>query len=77
MSPNQIIQLKMGCRSNRILTKKSLLEKKQLNKCSTSLLNSEMQIKMSLGFVLLVFRMAKIKTTMTANAGEDVLTIAG
>jgi hypothetical protein len=48
------------------------MAEKHLNKCSTSLVLREVQIKTSLRFYLTPVRMAKIKTQVIANAGEDV-----
>ena len=48
------------------------MAEKHLKKCSTSLDIREMQIEMALRFHLITDRMAKIKTQVTANAGEDV-----
>jgi len=46
------------------------MAKKQ--KCLTSLVIREMKIRMSLRFYLTPVRVAKIKTQVTAHAGEDV-----
>jgi hypothetical protein len=60
--PNNLI-LKMRCRANRELsTEESLMAKKHLNKCSTSLVIREMQIK-TLRFHLTPVRMTKIKNS--------------
>jgi len=49
------------------------MAKKDLKKCSISLVIREMQIKTTLRFHLTPVRIAKIKKTqMTTNAGEDV-----
>jgi len=47
------------------------MPEKHLKKCSTPLVIREMQIKTILRFHLIPVRMAKIKTTVTADAGED------
>jgi hypothetical protein len=49
-----------------------LIAEKHLKKCSTSLIIKEMQIKTTLRFHLPPIRMAKIKNSGTADAGEDV-----
>jgi hypothetical protein len=50
------------------------MSEKHLKKCSTSLIISEVKIKLTLRFHLKTIRMAKIKkkTQMTVHAEEDV-----
>jgi hypothetical protein len=53
-------------------TEEYLIAKKYLKICSTSFVIREMQIQTVLRFHLTPVRMAKIKTQVTADAGEDV-----
>ena len=53
-------------------TEEYRIAEKHLKKCSTSIVIREMQIKTTLRFHLITDKMAKIKTQMTADAGEDV-----
>jgi hypothetical protein len=48
------------------------MAKKHIKKCSKSLGIKEMQIKSTLRFYCIPFRMAIIKSTNTANVHEDV-----
>jgi hypothetical protein len=48
------------------------MTEKHLKKCSASIAIMEVQIKMTLRFHLISFRMAKIKTQATAHSGEVV-----
>ena len=47
------------------------MAEKHLNKCSTSLVKREMQNKTTLRFYLTSVRMDKMKTQVTADAGEE------
>jgi len=48
------------------------MTEKHLKKCSTFLVNSEMQIKTTPRLHLMQVRMTKIQTQVTTDAGEDV-----
>jgi hypothetical protein len=48
------------------------MAEKHLNKCSTSLVIRELQIKTTLKFYVIPVRMAKIKAHMTTDAAKDV-----
>jgi hypothetical protein len=48
------------------------MAEKHLKKCSTSLIIREIHIKTTLRFYLIPVRMAKLKNSGTADAGEDV-----
>jgi hypothetical protein len=48
------------------------MAKKHLKKCSMFLVIREMQIKIALRFHIMLFRMAKMKNSMTTHASEDV-----
>jgi hypothetical protein len=48
------------------------MAKKNLNKCSISLVTREMQIKTTLRLYLIPVRMVKMKTRVTADTGDYV-----
>ena len=48
------------------------MAEKHLKECSSSLIIREMKIKATLRFHLTPVRMAKVKSSGTADAGEDV-----
>jgi hypothetical protein len=58
--------------NNEFLTEEYPMAEKHLQKCSTSIVIRDMQIKASLRSHLTPVRMAKIKNQVTADAGEGV-----
>jgi hypothetical protein len=68
----QMTQLKNGELNRKFSTEESLMAKKYLKKCLTSLVIREMQVKMDLRFFLTSIRIPKIKNSETADADDDV-----
>ena len=71
--PNNPINKKWGTAVNREFTAEELqMAERHLRNRSTSLAIREMEIKATLRYHPTPVRMDKIKTTLIANAGEDV-----